>query len=80
MIEQRRDRPFAQTKINEGVISDEEVNLKASDARWRLIRYETPEGTCPLVHLLLPLCIEGEPTSDSLFKALFWEASLSTAL
>lgn len=45
VIEDREDRAFQQTKINEGVIADEAVTLKASGTPWRLIGYETPDGT-----------------------------------
>ena len=45
VIEDREDKPFQQTKINEGVIADESLTLKASSVPWRLIRYETPDGT-----------------------------------
>lgn len=44
IIEERKALDFDQDKINEGVLSDEEVTLKASKARWRLIQYQTPDG------------------------------------
>lgn len=44
VIEARESNPFAQDKLNEGVISDETITLKASLEKWRLIQYKTPEG------------------------------------
>ncbi|MEJ2680603.1 MAG: hypothetical protein P8144_03725 [Gammaproteobacteria bacterium] len=44
VIEEREARSFIQNKLNEGVISDEIINLKASTEKWRLIHYMTPEG------------------------------------
>lgn len=44
VIEARKALAFDSDKLNEGVLSDEEVTLKASKARWRLIQYQTPDG------------------------------------
>ncbi|MEJ2741136.1 MAG: hypothetical protein P8176_01245 [Gammaproteobacteria bacterium] len=44
VIEEREARSFIQNKLNEGVISDEIIKLKASTEKWCLIHYMTPEG------------------------------------
>ncbi|MDP5210906.1 transposase [Microbulbifer sp. 2205BS26-8] len=45
VIEDSTVKSFDETIINEGVYDDEEVTLKASSERWRLISYQSPEGT-----------------------------------
>lgn len=45
VIEQREFRPVSRSTVNKGIRADQEVKLKASNARWRLIRYRSPEGT-----------------------------------
>ncbi|MDP5209448.1 transposase [Microbulbifer sp. 2205BS26-8] len=46
LVEDRKPRDLSEHKINEGILADEEVVLKASSARWRLIHYQAPDGNC----------------------------------
>lgn len=44
VIAQRQRRTVSDRIVNEGVITDEDVTLKASSERWRLIHYRAPDG------------------------------------
>lgn len=44
VIEREIELDFKDDPVNEGVISDRSVVLKASKAPWRIVHYRTPEG------------------------------------